>query len=319
MMKQLMVMEDDEKKTNEGEKNVSSEYKLFKRILLRVSAILGIALLLSGMLLMRHVDTILGRNDSDEEVEVEEPSIDDEERPLIIEPPEFDGYRLRSNPTDYQLELFDLLVNAHTQFYETSSDENLKAYASAIVQNFIVDFFTLSNKDSRTDIGGLQFFSEDVMDNFRSSAIDDFYLYLNQYLEIYGSESLPTVASTTILDASFGTIMIEIEDDDDDDDDEEYSSYDYYSYYGYEPEIQEEEVRTIVIDASWAYEDSTLAYISEFQTEARFVLMEVEDEGVRIFLIEAIEEECQEYDYWGNCLDDCEEFDYWGNCIINSY
>lgn len=285
---------------------VSDEKNKF-RFLLRISAILCIAFLISGDLLLRQLDAVLGFNNVDEQPPEEE---------IIGVLPESNGYTLRRNPTEYQIELFELLVNTHDQFYETGSDEDLKDYASAIVQNFVADFFTLSNKNSRPDVGGLQFFSEEVMDNFKSLAIDEFYLYLNQHLEIFGSESLPTVASTTILSAEFDVIFIETEDEDngDGDDNEEHTSVGYLGY-GEEEEILGEEVRSIIIDIEWTYVNSTLPYIDEFQTEARFLLIEVEDEGVRIFQIGIIEEKCEQYDYFGNCLDDCNEIDYWGNCL----
>ena len=296
---------------------MSNENNNLKIVFLSISAFLSIVLLVSGVLLLRQLDTLLGRNNDvddyyyDDYYVVVEPTSPEEER-TIEELPPSDGYTLRRNPTEYQLELFDLLVNTHNQFNDSGSDVDLQDYAEAIVRNFVADFFTLSNKNSRTDIGGLQFISEGITDNFRTSAIDDFYLYLNQYLTIFGSESLPTVVSTEILDTQFGTQIIEIEDDDDD-----IEEYNQFGYYGYEEEIPGEEVRTIIIDVSWSYANSTLLYINEFQTEAQFVLIEIEDEGVRIFQIEVAEEECEEYDYWGNCIsvEECEEYDYWGNCI----
>ena len=312
---------------------MSNESKKFRKFLLTISAILGIVLLVSGLLLMHQMYAILGRNNDDYEddyIEVEQPQSEEEDQVIEELLPSTSGYTLRRNPTEYQLELFDLLINAHYQFGETGSDEDLKAYAAAIVQNFVADFFTLSNKNSRTDIGGLQFISEDILSNFRVSAIDEFYLYLNLYLQIFGSESLPTVESTTILGIEFDTRIIETENDDeeDDDDEEECELFDYWGhcitdsepYYGFEEENLGEEVRAIIIDVEWSYANSILWHIDEFQTEARFVLIEVEDEGVRIFQIGIVEEEC-EYDYWGNCIypaEECEEYDYWGNCITDS-
>jgi len=298
-----------------GEKIVSSENNNLRKFLLSVSAILGIALLISGLLLLHQMNAVLGGNEEEEDVVIEETRPPEVER-RIEELPPSDGYTLRRNPTEYQLELFEELVNSHDRFYETETDTDLRAYAAAIARNFVADFFTLSNKNSRTDVGGLQFFSEEVVSNFRNSAIDEFYLYLNQYLTIFGNESLPTVASTTILAIDFENRILETEDEDEDEYSEEYTPF---SYYGYEEEILGEEVRAIVIDVEWSYSSSTLWYINEFQTEARLVLLEIEDEGVRIFQIEIAEEECENYDYWGNCIEECENYDYWGNCIVDPY
>jgi len=243
----------------------------FKKGLLYISAILGVALLVGGVLLLSQIDTILGRNAEVVDELPERPLV---EQPPIDELPESEGYILRRNATEYQMELFDLLINAHDQFYANKSDENLRNYASAVVRNFVADFFTFSNKNSRSDVGGLQFFSEDVVDNFRSFAIDEFYLYLNQYIEMFGSESLPAVESTTILKIEFDTRIIEIEDENSELDDED--------------ALLEKEVRTIIIDIEWSYGNTTLSYIDEFQTSARFVLVEHE-ESVRIYIVELIE------------------------------
>ena len=261
-----------------------SQNKKFKKTLLVISAILGVILLVSGAVLLLRINTPTGSDN----VEVEEPPRTPEEQRIIEQLPESDGYTLRRNPTEYQIGLFELLVNAHDQFYETESDEDLKNYASAIARNFVADFFTLSNKSSRTDVGGLQFFSEDLVDNFRNFAVDEFYLYLNQYIRIFGNESLPTVESTTILNVEFGTRIIEIEDENNADGEEDSFGYGYGYTYGndlLEEEIRGEEIRTIIVDIEWSYASSTLQFINEFQTAARLILIERE-EGVRIYIIE---------------------------------
>ena len=252
-------------------------YNKFKKGLLFISALLGVALLIGGVLLLGQVDMVLGRNEvvGDDIVDEQRPS-EEEQRP-IDELSDLEGYyTLRRQATGYQIELFELLVHAHEQFYTTGSDEDLENYASAIVRNFVADFFTLSNKNSRSDVGGLQFFSEDVIADFRNFAIDEFYLYLNQYVEMFGSESLPTVSSTTILNIKFDSLTIEVENENSEFDDED------------EDTISEREVRTIIIDTRWSYEHTTLPYIDEFQTVARFLLVEHE-ESVRIYTIELIE------------------------------
>ena len=269
---------------------MSNGSKKFKRFLLHISLLLGITLLVSGAMLLTEIDEVLGRNRNNTE-ETEEPRTTEEQAIIDELPPS--EYTLRRNSTEYQIELFEILALAHNQFYETESDTDLEDYATAMVRNFVADFFTLSNKNSRADVGGMQFFSEDLEDDFRRYAIDTFYLYLNQHIEMFGRESLPTVESTTILSVRFEPRMIEIEE-------ENGEASEGHNPLGYEGP-QGEEVRTIVIEIEWSYANSTLQDIDQFQTSARFVLMEVEDEGLRIFLIEPIEESC-EYDMLGQCI-----------------
>ena len=252
----------------------------FKKGLLSISVLLGVSFLTGGVLLLLQIDALLGRG----EVVAQVPRLPEEQR-RINELPDSEGYFLRSDATGYQIELFELLVHAHDQFYETGSDENLKEYASVIVRNFVADFFTLSNKMSRTDVGGLQFFSEDVVDNFRNFAIDEFYLYLNQYIDIFGHESLPTVESTRVLNVGFEPRMIELEGGNDG-----FNEVDMM--FDHEHTLLEEEIRTIVVDIEWSYAMSTLSSIDQFQTSARFVLV-ARQEGIRIYVIELPETDDQ--------------------------
>jgi len=271
---------------------VSNVDNKLKKSLLFISAILGITFLVSGVLLLSQIDMLLGDSDveEEEEVEVVEDQPPEVEERIIDPLPESDGYILRRNATEYQIELFEILVNAHDQFDETGSDEDLKDYAAAIVRNFVADFFTLSNKNSRSDVGGLQFFSEEVEDNFRNFAVDEFYLYLNQHIEIFGSELLPTVVSTTILDVEFGTRFVET---DDEDEDEDVDLYDMFAAFD-EVTPSGEEIEVIVIDIEWSYGSSTLQYIDEFQTAARFILVQ-HDDGVSIYVIELPEMDDEGY------------------------
>ena len=253
--------------------NKSNKSNQVKGVLLRISVIFLVTLLVSGGLFALQIGTVFGRNNEEEVVENSAPA----KRRIIDELPDSAGYTLRSNSTEYQLELFDLLVNAHNQYFETNSDEDLKNYAAAIVRNFIADFFTLSNKKIRPDVGGLQFFSEEVVDNFRNFAIDEFYLYLNQYIEMFGSESLPTVTATRILNIEFGTLMIDAEGYNNEINGE-------HTLFSNEDRLMEEN-KTIIIDVEWEYADSTLPYIDEFQTEARFTVVS-DEKKVKIFVIE---------------------------------
>jgi len=255
----------------------------FKKFLLSLSAISLLAFLASSILFLLRMDEVLGGNNQDLlDLEVTRPP---EEQQIIDALPDSVTYELRRNATEYQIELFDLLIHAHDAFSETGSNVRIEAYASAIVRNFIADFFTLSNKNSRSDVGGLQFFSDELVDDFRSFAIDDFYLYLNQHIDTFGQDALPTVNSTMILDVRFEPRMIDIEEDEDIEDfDPNTIVYDFMG------EVIGREIMTIVIDAEWRYEPSSLLQINQFQTSARFILVHYEDE-IRLYSIEQIIEE----------------------------
>lgn len=236
------------------------------KLLLFISAILGIAFLTMLFLLVSQFSDIFGLGGE----EASEPPVTNESS----------RYDLRQNATPYQVELFAELIEAHERFEQWGSDEALEVYAEMIVQNFIADFYTLSNKNGRNDVGGIQFFSEEVASAFTSYAIDNFYLYLNQHIENFGSDSLPTVASTTVTNAYFDQRVVPPGEDE--------VNHGHGFGHHVEPNIEYE--RVIVVYATWTYEHTTLPGINEFQTSARFTLRVVDDQ-VHIYIIEPIQEQ----------------------------
>ena len=73
-------------------------------------------------------------------------------------------------------------------------------YAKLISQLFVIDFYTLNNKLSNTDIGGIQYIHPDIKDNFTLKAENTVYKYVKS--NIYGNrrQELPIVINTTIED-----------------------------------------------------------------------------------------------------------------------
>ena len=228
-----------------------------KKLMLLISALLAIALLVSSAMLLLEVNVfeILRRGAT-----LEEPRTEEEQRLIDLVPPTID-YTLRRRATPYQIELFEILIEDHNRFSETRTNETLMNYAESIVRNFVADFFTFSNKSSRTDIGGLQFLATEITDSFNEFALNTFYLYLNQYISLFGNESLPRVESTTILSSGHGQHGL---------------SLDEWPWTEY--------IEVIIIDIEWAYAFTTLPYIDDFQTSARFILLE-ENSSIRIHAI----------------------------------
>lgn len=264
----------------------------FKKLLLILSTIIGIFFLMTISALFLYMRGLLtndiapapGGNVRQSQNQVQPPEVS-------LEP---QGYELRMNATEYQIELFEELVRAHDQFEASGTDAALQTYASAIVRNFVADFFTLSNKESRADVGGVQFFSHDVVDNFTTAAVDEFYLYLGRQIAAFGHEAMPTIESTTVTHFAFDTRVIEVEEEADE-------AMDTWELIEPEVPVELEYERIIVVDVEWTFAQTPLPQIEAFQTSARFILMEVEGEGWRIFQIEMTEEAC-EYDAWGQCV-----------------
>ncbi len=137
-------------------------------------------------------------------------------------------YSLKKNATQLYVDEFEKLEEI------LSEDEiDYEQYAMQIAKLFIIDFYTLSNKQSKNDIGGTDFIKESMRDNFIEEARSTFY----KYVEVKSSsrdQDLPEVSeilSTQIEDTTF-TYSDETEVD-------AYRvsiSWDYVEDFGYETE-----------------------------------------------------------------------------------
>ncbi|MCL1950992.1 MAG: hypothetical protein FWF59_14825 [Turicibacter sp.] len=153
-------------------------------------------------------------------------------------------YIIPQQATEFQEGIFGQLLQAKENGADT------RELAGLVVQNFVADFFTWSNKEGRHDVGGLQFIASDIRQNFRQAAIDGFYLYLNQYLETLGPEGLMEVNSVSITNVDVDYQWAEVEMD---------------------PETLEElttYLPVIRVEAQWAYRGG----FWDFQREAVFYL-----------------------------------------------
>lgn len=103
-------------------------------------------------------------------------------------------------------------------------------YAKYLSELFIIDFYTLDNKNDKNDIGGIQFIYDDLKDNFMLNASDTVYKYIKN-ITSSKNRQLPVVSKINVSDISENTYKIE---------NTEYSSYivtldwSYEKDYGYE-------------------------------------------------------------------------------------
>lgn len=234
--------------------------KVWQKILVLLTILSSIVFVFSTVILINNIDRM--RNNSTP-VEIERPQA---EQAIIDELPD-SIYDLRRQATDYQIEIFTELFSAHDLFMlDSGLEENLKSYAESIARNFVADFFTLSNKNSRSDVGGLQFVSEDVVDDFHQAASDTFYLYLNHHLYNIENNDLPTVVATNIVNTELGYHQLELE------------TWPWSEY-----------IDIVTVDIEWTYAETTMLEIVEFQNSARITFV-INEDTVRIYMIKEMPE-----------------------------
>lgn len=158
-------------------------------------------------------------------------------------------YFLRDNATDVQKDYFKELQDL-CNGSDDSEDTN-KKIAEAVVKNYVIDMYTWSNKQGQYDVSCLSYLYEYQKENIYIQIRDQYYKYINQYINKYGSENLPEVESVeTQIDGQ--KFVFEFEDKDDGD----LVTYDAYK-----------------VKARWFYkEKASNIDMSAFSTECNFVV-----------------------------------------------
>ena len=103
------------------------------------------------------------------------------------------GYQLRENKSKNYKKLFSELKEILKK--EPIDEEE---YVKKISEMFITDFYTLTDKTTKSDVGGVDFLYSSVVENFLLNAEDTYYKYLESNLYNNRNQSLPEVEEVTI-------------------------------------------------------------------------------------------------------------------------
>ena len=128
-------------------------------------------------------------------------------------------------------------------------DEEL--YVQKITEMFIYDFYSLADKSTKTDVGGLDFVQPNAIQNFLVNAEDTYYKYVEN--NIYGdrTQKLPEV-DEILINATTKTTYI-------------YNNTEYEAYK---------------INAGWSY---TTEEFSSYQKNAALTFIK---DGIKLYLVE---------------------------------
>ena len=164
---------------------------------------------------------------------------------VVIKNLELYGYSLQESDTELYKNEFDNLSNILNK--ETV---NYEEYAKSISKLYIIDFYTLSNKISNTDIGGLEFIYPDSLANFKLKAKDTMYKYIEVNYNGKREQQLPEVSEVNVE---------EIKED--------------------KYKIGEEEFNSYIVNANWTYMED-LGY----QTSTKLTIVK---DGSKLYIVES--------------------------------
>ena len=150
----------------------------------------------------------------------------------------------------YTLDDYDsaLYKESFTDFKSTLNSEevNYEDYAKEIVKLFVSDFYTLDNKLTSSDIGGVEFIPSDMVENFKMHAGDTMYNHVKT--NIYGDrvQELPIVKSVEVTNIESITYTYK---------EKEYSGYKVSASWEYEKDLgyKNSEIFTLIKDNNKLY------------------------------------------------------------------
>ena len=151
------------------------------------------------------------------------------------------GYTLDDLDSDLYKEYFNKLKVTLNEDHINYED-----YAKELVMLYVVDFYTLSNKITSSDIGGVEFIPTDMVDNFKMHAGDTMYNHVKT--NIYGDrvQKLPIVKSVEVTNIENTTYTYK---------DKEYSAYKVSARWEYQEDLgyKNNEIFTLIKDNNKLY------------------------------------------------------------------
>ena len=151
------------------------------------------------------------------------------------------GYTLDDYDSDLYKEYFNDLKSTLN-----NKEVNYEDYAKEIVKLFVSDFYTLDNKLTSSDIGGVEFIPSDMVENFKMHAGDTMYNHVKT--NIYGDrvQELPIVKKVDVTNLESITYTYK---------DKEYSGYKVSASWEYQEDLgyKNNEIFTLIKDNNKLY------------------------------------------------------------------
>ncbi len=116
------------------------------------------------------------------------------------------GYTLDDRDTEYMKDTFKELEEILSKEEVDQND-----YASVLAKLFVIDFYTLTNKINKYDVGSLEYILSSKVDSFRMKAMDTIYRDIidNTYRDRV--QQLPEITNVEVLDVVDTTFELDEE------------------------------------------------------------------------------------------------------------
>ena len=133
----------------------------------------------------------------------------------------------------------------------SSSEIDYEKYAELISKLFIIDLYTLSNKENKYDIGGFEYVYPENVSNYKLKVQDTLYKYIES--KDKRKQKLPTVSSIKLEDIKQATYEYQ---------EKEYEAYDLTLSWEYKEDYGYDTKANLIL-----MKDNNFLYVVEFSTE----------------------------------------------------
>ena len=157
------------------------------------------------------------------------------------------GYNLKDSKPETYKKMFEELK----AILEADKVDE-EAYVKKISEMFIYDFYSLNDKVSKTDVGGVDFIYGEVLENFLQNAQNTYYKYVENNIYNNRKQALPVVS-----DIEIGEVTKEA--------------------FKYGEKTDEE---AYVVNVTWSYKNGDF---SDYQKEAKLVFIH---DDIKLSLVE---------------------------------
>ena len=108
---------------------------------------------------------------------------------------DFYGYTLSKSDTDLYKSIFKELSKVLNE-----KPVDMNSYAKLISELFIIDLYSLDNKLTSTDIGGIEFLHKDLRENFKENMGSTLYKFVESNIDGKRKQELPMVKEVNVTD-----------------------------------------------------------------------------------------------------------------------
>ncbi|OCN03819.1 hypothetical protein A4S06_04440 [Erysipelotrichaceae bacterium MTC7] len=158
-----------------------------------------------------------------------------------------DVYEAPTNAFEYQVVTYNKLTSA----LKGSNEEKT---AQLVAENFVIDFFSLKNKDSSENVGGLTYIPEAHREEWKTFAMNYVYANYRFISDEYGKANLPIVKEVKVENTTTEALTFNVTIPGDES-------------LGTETTVEEQDFDAYVITLGITYDDTSVSK-DELKTEA---------------------------------------------------